>query len=272
MLKEEGSVNNETLVLTNLNPQENKIAVYRSTVNDIHTHNQSNNLYCESTDTLKVFYEIENDTTIYTETIEVTVDNQDSLVFSALKLLKNKLPSLDFDNFSVAVIQEQIENKNVTINLIDNTKALFRLKYDNIEDVSVDDFVVIELCMKERNACYNLHVNLRKIIEEPEEPAIYVKLDVHNAISPNGDGKNDYFDIIYNDSHKNISVQVFSRQGNIVWKTDNYDNETNNWKGTDESGNLLAEGTYFYIIQFTKVDTDKSESTETHNGYLVLKH
>lgn len=121
--------------------------------------------------------------------------------------------------------------------------------------------------MNDKSACYNLRVNLSTIIESDK----YIKPVVFNAISPNGDGKNDIFYIEYNEGQKDISVQIFSRQGNVVWETKNYDNEENNWNGTDQNGDPLIEGTYFYIIQFTKIDTDNSESNETIKGYVVLK-
>lgn len=65
-----------------------------------------------------------------------------------------------------------------------------------------------------------------------------------NILSPNGDGKNDFW--VVNDilSYPNNTVTVFDRAGRVVYTKRGY---TNDWDGTLH-GAPLAEDTYYYLI------------------------
>jgi len=67
-----------------------------------------------------------------------------------------------------------------------------------------------------------------------------------NAFTPNQDGYNDVFIIpcIDNITEK-AALYVFNRWGNVVYETDNYQND---WDGTHKN-NPLPDGVYFYILQ-----------------------
>lgn len=67
-----------------------------------------------------------------------------------------------------------------------------------------------------------------------------------NVITPNGDGIHDalIFDKI--DRFSNTRLTIFNKWGNIIFSTKNYQN---NWEGTDENGNELPAGEYYYILQ-----------------------
>lgn len=58
---------------------------------------------------------------------------------------------------------------------------------------------------------------------------------IPNAFSPNGDGVNDFFEII---SSQPYALQIVDRSGRLVYESSDYDNT---WDGDD-----LAAGTYFY--------------------------
>lgn len=64
-----------------------------------------------------------------------------------------------------------------------------------------------------------------------------VKIFVPNFFSPNGDGKNDTFEI---SADGEIKLNVYNRWGKEVFKSDSYQN---NWQAGD-----LASGVYFYEI------------------------
>jgi len=85
-------------------------------------------------------------------------------------------------------------------------------------------------------------------------------LIIPSLITPNLDGKNDFFVIKGIDTFRKARLSIFNRWGARVYMTDNY---ANNWDGRDERGNLLPEDTYYYILQ--------TENSKPIKGYLVIK-
>ena len=84
---------------------------------------------------------------------------------------------------------------------------------------------------------------------------------IYNALSPNGDGINEVFQIDGIEDYPNNTVQVFNRWGNMVYEMAGYKNEWNgNW-GRDNS--LLPDGTYFYLF-----DTGEGEQL---SGFLEIR-
>ena len=67
---------------------------------------------------------------------------------------------------------------------------------------------------------------------------------VPNFISPNGDGKNDAFEITADDA---INLHVYNRWGKKVYESDNYQNS---WQPKD-----IPSGVYFYEILFSDKNT-----------------
>ena len=82
--------------------------------------------------------------------------------------------------------------------------------------------------------------------------ATSVKTFVPNFFSPNGDGKNDVFEITADDE---IELHIYNRWGKEVFKSENYQN---NW----QAGNL-ASAVYFYEIIL-------SDKITTCNGWVQV--
>ncbi|MCC5943404.1 MAG: gliding motility-associated C-terminal domain-containing protein [Bernardetiaceae bacterium] len=68
-----------------------------------------------------------------------------------------------------------------------------------------------------------------------------------DAITPDGNGLNEFFHIEGIERYPNTEVLVFNRWGQQVYRSNNYQND---WGGTAPNGQLLPEGTYFYILRF----------------------
>ncbi|RQO67612.1 hypothetical protein DBR43_24120 [Pedobacter sp. KBW06] len=74
----------------------------------------------------------------------------------------------------------------------------------------------------------------------------YAKVKATNILSPNGDGYNDKWVIDNIDFYPNNEVKIFDKAGRPIFSKKGYDN---NWDGT-LNGTALAEGTYYYVIDF----------------------
>ncbi|MCA1750333.1 MAG: gliding motility-associated C-terminal domain-containing protein [Flavobacteriales bacterium] len=84
-----------------------------------------------------------------------------------------------------------------------------------------------------------------------------------NAFSPNGDRKNDVWEIenITLPEFSSNSVEIFNRWGQTVWKGSNYNNRDVVWAGETLNGNALPDGTYFFMAEVAGV---------SHKGYIEL--
>ena len=93
------------------------------------------------------------------------------------------------------------------------------------------------------------------------------EIEIFNAVSPNSDGKNDFFFIQYiellPDTEKN-RITIYNRWGDAVFETENYNNSDRVFRGVSDDGKDLPSGTYFYKIEFTS-------GREAMTGYLSLK-
>ncbi len=76
--------------------------------------------------------------------------------------------------------------------------------------------------------------------------ADYEVVRATNIMSPNGDGKNDKWVVENIDMYPNNSVKIFDRAGRVLYSKKSYDNS---WDAM-LNGSPLAEGTYFYILDF----------------------
>lgn len=73
---------------------------------------------------------------------------------------------------------------------------------------------------------------------------------IQKGISPNNDGKNDFFDLSAFDV-KHLSI--FNRYGRKVYGKANYSTE---WYGQTDKGDKLPDGTYYYVIELNNSKTE----------------
>ncbi|MBF4986473.1 gliding motility-associated C-terminal domain-containing protein, partial [Nonlabens mediterrranea] len=78
---------------------------------------------------------------------------------------------------------------------------------------------------------------------------------VWNAVTPDGDGQNDFFFIQGIENFEN-TVSIFNRWGIEVFNADNYDNSSKRFEGISDGrttvgqGDKLPTGTYYYVIEY----------------------
>lgn len=71
-----------------------------------------------------------------------------------------------------------------------------------------------------------------------------INCGVQKGISPNGDGKNEFFDL----RGMGVSqLHIYNRYGTKVYAKSNYNNE---WIGQSDKGDELPDGTYYYVIEY----------------------
>lgn len=94
------------------------------------------------------------------------------------------------------------------------------------------------------------------------------KIRVSAAISPNEDGiGNDAMYVENIEKYQRNEVVIFNRWGGTVYKTSNYNNTDNNFKGLNNSGKEVTDGSYFYRI----LVWDSAGKQEQYVGFIVIK-
>lgn len=94
--------------------------------------------------------------------------------------------------------------------------------------------------------------------------ALEMEYEIPNIFTPNGDDKNEYFQLIRSQNVVDLEVIVLNRWGNQVFTS----NEVNfKWNGhTNNSGASCAEGTYFYKMDLKNMQGD----VKTEHGFVQL--
>nr|WP_314493740.1 T9SS type B sorting domain-containing protein [uncultured Chryseobacterium sp.] len=88
-----------------------------------------------------------------------------------------------------------------------------------------------------------------------------------NAITPNGDNKNDFIDYSALAYKKNLVFIVYDRYGNKKYEADKLRNFK--WDGTS-GGKKLSTGTYWYTISWN--ENDKNSTLTQYNGWVLVKN
>jgi gliding motility-associated-like protein len=105
----------------------------------------------------------------------------------------------------------------------------------------------------------------------PDYLAEGLDFEIYNIVTPNGDGKHDFFEIEGIERFPENSVKIFNRWGVLVYDTEGYNNQQNNFRGissgrvTVKKDEVLPTGTYYYTIDYVK-----EGKTISVAGYLYL--
>lgn len=85
------------------------------------------------------------------------------------------------------------------------------------------------------------------------------------AMSPNGDGANDYFVLKLVDEYQSNNLMIYNRDGILVYKKSDYKNEFNGTanQNTGQKDRNLPAGVYFYVLDIKKHNLK-------YQGYIYL--
>ena len=125
------------------------------------------------------------------------------------------------------------------------------------------DYFVYELCAPYSQSCTTATVTVK----------VTHKVVPDNAMSANGDDKNDYFHIVGIENYPDNQVTIYNRNGEKVFTISHYDNRQRVFKGIVEgevslsNTAYLSQDTYFYLIEYY----DENRRLQRQIGWLYLK-
>ena len=125
------------------------------------------------------------------------------------------------------------------------------------------DYFVYKLCAPYSQSCTTATVTVK----------VTHKVVPDNAMSANGDDKNDYFHIVGIENYPDNQVTIYNRNGEKVFTISHYDNRQKVFKGIVEgevslsNAALLPQDTYFYLIEYY----DENRQLQRQIGWLYLK-
>ena len=125
------------------------------------------------------------------------------------------------------------------------------------------DYFVYELCTPSSQSCTTATVTVK----------VTHRVVADNAMSANGDDKNDYFHIVGIENYPDNQVTIYNRNGEKVFAISHYDNRQKVFKGIVEgevslsNAAHLPQDTYFYLIEYY----DENRQLQRQIGWLYLK-
>jgi gliding motility-associated-like protein len=102
----------------------------------------------------------------------------------------------------------------------------------------------IRLIVENNIHCFDTAVYQMKVVNS-------CIIDVPNAFTPNGDGRNDYLYPLNAWKATNLKFNIYNRYGQLVFSTNNW---TKKWDGRI-NGALQSSGVFVWLLQYTLIDT-----------------
>src|SRR5690606_36930038 len=99
------------------------------------------------------------------------------------------------------------------------------------------------------------------------DPSAALPVRVHKAVSPNGDGINEYLIIEGIKEYPDNRVSIFNRNGTVGWEASGYNIGTVAFRGVVTGGHYVPAGTYFYVAEIKVNGEWKYEK-----GWFVLRY
>ncbi len=92
------------------------------------------------------------------------------------------------------------------------------------------------------NGCIN-YDTMTVIVEDA------MRIIPSNILTPNNNGENDTWNIVNIDAYPEAEITIFDRWGKLIYETTEYNND---WQGVNFNGDILPDGTYYYVILLNK--------------------
>jgi len=93
-------------------------------------------------------------------------------------------------------------------------------------------------------------------------------IQVHQGVSPNGDGINDFLQIDNISQYPDNKLMIMNRNGQLIYEARGYDNSSKVFDGhSSKNGQMQLPGTYFYQLDYTVNGITKHKT-----GFIMLKY
>ena len=132
-----------------------------------------------------------------------------------------------------------------------------------LEDGVLADTVTVYVEVTNSRGCIGLD-SLQLIINSNIPDQISAVNNSFNIFTPNGDGLNDLWDIRELMAGDNCKLTIMNRWGSVVYEDESFDGT---WGGTDNGGNDLADGTYYYIL-----DCGANNEIRMQNAITIIRN
>lgn len=168
------------------------------------------------------------------------------------------IADFSFSNTNEIIVGDVIETSNSSVNSNTYDWLICGSQTSTLNTVSIATQDTGTCCVRliARNInCIDTVIKCIKIADNP-------KIEIPNVFTPNNDGNNDVF-IIKGRSIKTFSCIIYDRWGLKIIELASINN---GWDGKHANGNIAADGTYYYIINYT----DSKGVSKTEKGFLSL--
>ena len=204
-----------------------------------------------------------------------------------IEISKNKIEYIDISNLNLKKLivsnnrlNELELSKNNLLNYIDvsenqlsslNVKNNGELDYLNtVGNLNLECIDVSETQIRNIPSEWEKNDFTRYSIDCSNKELIFYEIEIYNAISPNGNKKNDFFYIKNADKYPENSLIIFDRNAIVVYEANGYgiDNKLFSGKSNiNNSNSTLPSGSYFYIFSYLN---QSSQETIIKKGVLTL--
>jgi gliding motility-associated-like protein len=158
----------------------------------------------------------------------------------------------------IPVLNNDFDKDN---SIVPSTLTISMSPYNGTAYVDFDDYTVHYRPNESFSGTDNFEYQICNTYNECDKGKVYVlvtdfKFLVPNAFSPNGDGINDYFEILGIENYEGNSLTIINRWGNKVFEAKNYGISSipKYWDGKANTGvrignEELPSGTYYYVLE-----------------------
>ena len=156
--------------------------------------------------------------------------------------------------------RSKTEELNVTVNRAYSVSESMFLEEDRLEwnGMMLSNPGVYKVVLETKLGCDSVvTLNLKKLYrpekeETPESDGVNIR--PMPALSPDGDGQNDLWQIEGIELYPNATVEIYDRNGKLLLTYKNYDN-ANGWDGT-YNGHPMPSTDYWYVISIDEIDKE----------------